>query len=168
MKNSLILLVLVFVFACGGPEATPTPNTQIKPSDTSSYYYINGKKVYAFLQKQKDSPNLFLTATDYVSKTDYKVLSLGIKAIPSVKTKYVIKYTEDSISTKNVYTGMQTTKNGTTRFFTSMSGSGDVLTVDFDAKGRKVFTFNPFVCQDLTGSWSDTLQIYGNLILLEQ
>lgn len=77
---------------------------------------------------------------------------LGIRAIPTTKSKFVIKYLPDSINTKNVYINMQNTKNGTTIVYTAMSSNGCILTIDLDAKGRKVFTFNPFVCQNLAGT----------------
>ncbi len=174
MKNYIIIPVLSLLFACGSTNTpaptnnSPLPNTTKPVADSSSFYYINGRKVYAFLQKQQDSPYIILTAVDYVSNADYRVLNMGIRAIPAAKSKFVIKYLPDSINTKNVYINMQNTKNGATIVYTAMSGNGDILTIDVDAKGRKVFTFDPFVCQNLAGSWTDTMQIYGNLILLEK
>lgn len=165
MKKLIILTTLVSLMGCGDKNPTPKPGlpTNTGSQDTASYFYQNNVKVLSYLQQQPNS-NLIL-ASDFKSSSEYNVLQIGISAIPTTSKSFVIKYSIDSINERNVYMAVQMTKNGVSKFYTAMSGNGDLLRFEIDAQGRKVFKFDPFVCQNLSGSMYDTVRISGKLYL---
>lgn len=165
MKRIIVSMAFISLIGCGDKNP-PLLNGTIPepiPQDTASYFYQNNVKVLAYLKQQPNST--LIIATDFKSNSEYNVLQIGIPTIPTTAKSYVIQYSNSAISETKAYMGFQKTKNGVSTFYTAMSGNGDLLRFEIDVQGRKVFKFDPFVCQNLSGSMYDTVRISGKLFL---
>lgn len=168
MKTSLSLLALIFAFACTDPKTpTPTLKPNITKGDTSSYYFVNGVKKLAILEKETFEGNQLLSIRDVKSSSDFTSFTIILKTIPNTQSSFPITYTTTKITDANAYISYQITKDGTTTIYNTDSNFKPMLFLEKDSQNRKVFTIKPQQFRNYLNNFIDTVNISGKLVLLE-